>query len=87
MTAAAKDIGSLVYDLHVSRIDAGAVPAEMIELHSLGYWPAKHFPRYAVGTTHAAWLHRDLPIATWVLAGRPDPAIAALVDLRPEPLF
>ena len=59
--------------LQVSRVDAVAYPAQMVDVESLGYWPDILGVCNAVGQLNPA-IEAALPISLWHRVGRPQPA-------------
>jgi hypothetical protein len=76
----AKDVLLSRHHFEMLRIDAGAVAAEMVELHALGDWADKDLPESSVGDTTPPSVAND-PIATDAKSPRPRPA-AIGVDLE-----
>lgn len=81
---AASHILLMCYRLKVGRIYTGRIPAQMIDIKSV--LRAIHLKIYPAMSNDGARPRIEITVSVGSYMGRPNPAAAGLIDLRPEPL-
>src|SRR5947209_2998672 len=74
--------------LQMLRVDAPAVPAQMVKLQAAWDKTHKHFTDHAVGKPRAA-LGAENPVAVFIYRTQPKPALLGTraVGVLPQPIF